>query len=110
MITYFKNVFVAFDMFLNAALGGVAGQTISMRAALAQKLGTPWACVFCRFLSWLVQRDHCQDQLTSVPMTDPEYAKAAGGLIVLAGLLVAPFYLITKVFFGDFIVAHLAAG
>ncbi len=92
IIDWLEQVGIAFDMMLNAVLGGVAGQTISLRAALASRRHVWFACVFCRFLSWLVQRDHCLDQLTGVRMTGANYLRATAGLLVLAAVLLSPIY------------------
>lgn len=48
------------DAEISALTGGVANQTVSMRVALAAKLGKRWAIAFCAFLSAAVQCDHCQ--------------------------------------------------
>jgi hypothetical protein len=90
VIWYLTQVGIAFDMQLNAILGGVAGQTISLRMAQAALRKVWAACVFCKVLSWLVQRDHCADQLGGKPMNDENYFRAFVGLVVLAILLGAP--------------------
>ena len=74
-------------MLLNAILGGDAGQTISSRAAVEAKARKPFWCVLCCFLSWLVQHDHCADQLAGIGMDDWQYARAFAGLLVLAALI-----------------------
>jgi hypothetical protein len=88
-VTYLENLGIALDMFFNALFGGVAGQTISMRAALAQK-NSQIACWFCQFLSWLIQRNHCADQLDGVMMQPENYFRAGCGLLVLMSLLIGP--------------------
>lgn len=46
-----------------------------------------WACVACRILSRLVQKDHCRDQIKSVPMQLGNSLRALAGLLALAFLL-----------------------
>ena len=89
---YLRQVGIAFDMFLNALTGGVAGQTISLRAALGDGRRVSRWCVLCRFLSWWVQRDHCHDQLTGVGMDEDQYFRAMVGLLVLATALISPLW------------------
>ncbi len=96
MANYFLQLGLAFDMFLNALLGGWAGQTISYRAALGMEARKPAWCMFCRLLSWLVQRDHCQDQIAGVPMDGEEYFRALIGLLVLAAILATPVVMLVR--------------
>ena len=88
-MSYFIEIGVAFDMMLNAILGGQAGQTLSYRAAVAQSRRELWGCLFCHFLAWLVQPQHCIDQLTGTGMKQAQYVRAFLGLAVLAGILLA---------------------
>lgn len=97
MVSYLVQIGIAFDMLLNAFLGGEAGQTISMRAALAAEKRIAFWCVFCRLLSWLVQRDHCADQLAGIPMKFGNYFRAFIGLGALAGVLAIPFVLVWRI-------------
>jgi hypothetical protein len=87
IISWAEQVGIAFDMFLNAILGGKAGQTISIRAALASQSGSRLGCLFCRLLSWLVQRNHCADQLAGIGMPFGSYVRALICLIALAWLM-----------------------
>jgi hypothetical protein len=70
---YCENVGIAFDRLVNASfLAGDKDETVSLHAALDARAGRRWACVFCRVLSVLVQRNHCADQFlpgTSTPAT-----------------------------------------
>jgi hypothetical protein len=93
---YLRQVGIAFDMFMNALLGGVAGQTLSLRAALAARRRVWGWCVLCRFLSWWVQRDHCADQLNGVGMDEDEYFRAMVGLFALALILSAPGWILFR--------------
>lgn len=63
-----EHVILSLDMTANAAFGGTLGETISSRAGRAERKGKPWACVLCRFLSWL-QPHHCLDAI------NPEFAE-----------------------------------
>ena len=87
---YAKRVGVALDILLNVILGGVAGQTISLRAALAMQSGNPVGCAVCAALAFLVQRNHCALQL--VPGTEPTSAALRAG-VLLIGLAVLLWHL-----------------
>jgi hypothetical protein len=89
-VNYLVQVGVAFDMMLNAILGGEAGQTLSYRAALGAEMRRRGWCVFCRFLSWWVQHDHCAYQLAGLGMTGTQYFRAFIGLAALAGVIFSP--------------------
>lgn len=91
---YLIQVGIAFDMMLNAILGGDAGQTLSYRAALGMEARKPFWCLFCRILSWWVQHDHCADQLTGVGMNDSQYLRAFAGLLILVALIFYPAYFV----------------
>jgi hypothetical protein len=95
-MTYLTQLGIAFDMMLNAILGGMAGQTISLRAALGAKAGSRVGCVLCRFLAWLVQPNHCADQLNNTPMKPAQYFRAFVGLVVLAVSIAAPAIFIVR--------------
>ena len=90
-INYFNQVGIAWDMLWNTFFGGKAGQTLSYRAALGMEAKKPFWCVFCRFLSWLVQRNHCEDQLAGIPMKDENHLRAFGGFVVLSIIFSLPF-------------------
>lgn len=64
LVRYAQRCGIEFDTAINVLTGGDLDQTVSMRAALAQRAGKTWGCAFCRVLSILVQRDHCADQFT----------------------------------------------
>jgi hypothetical protein len=92
-LNYLVQIGVAFDMMLNAILGGEAGQTLSYRAAVDAEARKPFWCLFCHFLSWWVQRDHCADQLTGIGMDDWQYLRAFVGLLILAALIALALHL-----------------
>ncbi len=95
MLIYLDAVGVQLDCFLCAIIFGIKGQTISIHAALERKAGKKWACLLCAFLSWLVQHDHCQDQLDGIPMGTTNLFRAFCGLTILFLLLFYPvFYLL----------------
>jgi hypothetical protein len=71
------------DMGLNVLTGGRWGQTLSMRAAIAQISGEKWACDLCGALNVLVQRRHCQKQISGEPMSRWNYLRA--GACIVAG-------------------------
>lgn len=56
--TYVWNILVAIDQLFNALLAGDPDETISSRAAKAQRQGKRWGCVLCKFLHWL-DANHC---------------------------------------------------
>jgi hypothetical protein len=56
------RVAVAADECANAAFKGDSGETISSRAAKAQRRGERWGCVLCRVLDW-VNPGHCADSI-----------------------------------------------
>lgn len=58
-----KPVLRDYDVTANVLTGGEPGQTLSTRAALGARAGIWRWCVLCRLLSWLVQRDHCEQTL-----------------------------------------------
>jgi hypothetical protein len=66
----------SFDEAENAALGGPANETISIRVAKAEADGKRWGCWACAALSWLVQYRHCQRQLQALPMGVQDYIRA----------------------------------
>lgn len=87
---FFERVGIEFDIAINVLTGGPLGWTVSQRAAYgagwrpspdpatAQRTGKrkPGCCVFCRFLSLVVQRGHCSLQFTNKPSSIPTYIRA----------------------------------
>jgi hypothetical protein len=64
------------DEEINALAGGLPNQTVSLRCAVANRQGKRWARVMCWFLSWAVQRDHCELQFTNAPSPWWVYVRA----------------------------------
>ena len=54
---------ISIDDSSNVAGNGKLGQTISYRAATAQKAGAKWGCILCKLLD-LVNQGHCTRALT----------------------------------------------
>lgn len=57
--SYVLNLLIAMDQLGNALLGGDPDETISSRAAKAQKANKKWGCILCKFLDRL-DPNHCQ--------------------------------------------------
>ncbi len=91
---YFEAVGIGLDIFLCAILTGQKNTTLSLAAARGAQKQIWFACVFCKFLSWLVQRDHCADQLDGISMGVSNYARAFVGLVLLATILASPVFVI----------------
>ena len=58
MKAYLYEVAIALDCLVNALLGGIARETICLRAARAKRSGKRWGCVLCRLFD-LVDNHHC---------------------------------------------------
>ena len=56
---------VAFDDLANVGANGRLGQTISSRAAYAEKSGKAWGCLMCKLLD-AVNPGHCAKALSAV--------------------------------------------
>ena len=72
---YFWNLLLALDQFANTLGAGDPDETISSRAAKAQRQGKRWGCVLCQWLH-KIDPNHCEksiehdegaDQPTGVP-------------------------------------------
>ena len=74
---------IALDEAEAAWLGNDSGQTISVWAAMEARHGSAAAHLVCLAL-WLVQRNHCCDQLCDVPMETQNDLRAAVLLILFA--------------------------
>lgn len=61
-LRYIQNIGLGVDETGNALVGGDGHETISSRAAKAQRAGKVWGCVLCRFLN-LFQKNHCEKAL-----------------------------------------------
>lgn len=64
-------------------LGNTNGETISYWMAVENRHGRTAAHLFCAAL-WLVQANHCRDQLIGVPMQPSNYVRAIVLLILFA--------------------------
>lgn len=95
MIPYFTRAGVALDILLNVVFGGVPGQTISLRAAIAANAGSRPACIVCAFLSALIEKGHCAKQLA--PGVEQTSAALRAG-VLLVGLAASPFIVLHWVF------------
>jgi len=73
---YVERCGIEFDTAINVLTGGQLGQTVSYRVAVAQEDGKRWGCVFCQFLNWAVQRNHCALQFTDQPSTPLTFIRA----------------------------------
>lgn len=80
-MTWLTNLVLAWDEFLNAMLGGEAGQTLSYRAALARQDGAKWGCVLCGLLAVLIQRGHCDRTMAGEMPTGLASIRAAALLL-----------------------------
>jgi len=74
---------IALDEAEAAALGGPAGDTISLWCAMEARHGRFLARLACLGL-WLVQFRHCRDQLAGVPMQPSNYIRALVLLVLFA--------------------------
>ena len=70
--------------------GALPNQTVSDHVALAAMAGKPWACWFCAFLSWAVQKDHCAHTLDDSPVPWTVYPRAAFWFVLILG---SPFWI-----------------
>ena len=82
-----ENCGLTFDVAVNVLFAGTPFQTVSYRAAVAQRDGKPWGCLMCRFLSWAVQRDHCADQFTDTEAPAIVYVRAGVAFGVAFGIV-----------------------
>lgn len=91
-LAYLARAGIGFDMFINVLTGGAIDQTVSYRVAKAagwgpngkQQPGRKWACYFCVFLTWFVQRDHCADQFNTAPT--PWFDMIRAGICFAVGI------------------------
>jgi len=70
--------------------GALPDQTVSDHVALAAKSGATWGHLFCIFLSWTVQKDHCAVTLADGPMPWHVYPRA---LAMFLGILGMPLWI-----------------
>lgn len=72
---------IALDETEAALLGIPNGETISLYEAMQARHGQLLARVACMVFSVLIQRHHCRDQLTNVPMRSMNYVRAIACLL-----------------------------
>ena len=82
---YFERCGIEFDVAVNVLFGGNLGETVSMRAAVAERDGKTWGCWFCWLLARLVQRGHCLDQFLNNP--SPVWVYLRAGLAFAVAIL-----------------------
>lgn len=58
-LRWIQNIALGIDETGNAIAGGDGHETISSRAAKAERDGKKWGCILCKFLN-LFQKDHCK--------------------------------------------------
>lgn len=56
---YFYNLLLSLNQVLNAVLGGIHNETISLRSAKSWRDGEPLGCIFCKVLDFF-SADHCR--------------------------------------------------
>lgn len=75
------NVLISLDQFGNAWAGGTPDETISSRAARANRKGFRWGRWLCRGLNW-IDPGHCEDAIRAEEDGShlPEELRRRGGL------------------------------
>ena len=58
MKDYIWNLLVSVDQFVNTVFAGNPDESISSRAAKAERAGKKWGCVLCKLLD-KIDKDHC---------------------------------------------------
>lgn len=66
----------------DAALGGPAGESISIRCSKAMLAGKHWGVFACFLLTWLVQNNHCYRVYNNLPMKSWDVVRAAVWLTI----------------------------
>ncbi len=87
-LDYLERCGIEFDVAVNVLAGGDLGQTVSYRVAVAAREGRRIGCLFCWFLDWAVQRNHCERQFGNDPAGPLTFVRAGvafgvGGLSLL---------------------------
>lgn len=57
---YIHNGLYWLDCGINWVFGGDPRETVSSRAGKAARNGRLWGCILCRFLSFILRRNHCE--------------------------------------------------
>ena len=86
---YLERCGIEFDTAINVLTGGQLGQTVSLRVAEAERAGKEWGCLFCWFLDWAVQRNHCALQFSKTPSPWTVYVRAGIAFAIGIGLITA---------------------
>lgn len=74
----------ALDCLLNVLLlNGDKRQSISQNTAQRALQGAGWACVLCRLLDVIVERDHCAKSLGPEPTSLPASIRSGIALVAL---------------------------
>jgi hypothetical protein len=98
-VAYLSRCGIEFDISINVLTGGKLGQTVSYRVADADREGKRWGCVFCWFLYYFVQPDHCALQFVKGPSTFWTYIRAGiafgVAIAILVGVIGALYVFIT---------------
>ena len=76
------------NCFMNVLLlNGECNQTISRRTATAEQNGERWACWGCKFLHYVVEKDHCAKALDPIPHSHLATVRAGVALLIAVFLL-----------------------
>ena len=62
MKDYIWNLLVSVDQFVNTVFAGNPDESISSRAAKAERAGKKWGCVLCKLLD-KIDKDHCNKNI-----------------------------------------------
>lgn len=63
MKAYLWNIIIWFDQGVNVVfMRGDPDETVSSRAAKAQRKGRRWGCVLCRFMDFF-DKNHCEKNI-----------------------------------------------
>ena len=62
MKEYFWNILLSLDQLVNTIFAGAPDETISSRAAKAERNGKKWGCVLCELLD-KIDKDHCNKNI-----------------------------------------------
>ena len=62
MKDYIWNLLVSVDQLVNTIFAGNPDESISSRAAKAERAGKKWGCVLCKLLD-KIDKDHCNKNI-----------------------------------------------
>lgn len=86
--SYIDRLAYETDVWLSVATGGPEDETVSLRTARAAANGGRLACLFCRWLSLTVERDHCTKQLRGTVTKPAGAVRAAVQFALAIGMIV----------------------